>query len=235
MRIKTIGAGVGIVLLMSAAIALPAGATTEPSGTPSGKTPVIFVHGFLESGSLWNTAISNLKAHGYTSGDITNFTYDSTRAASSVAAQLGTEVDKLRSFTGKSKVDIVSHSFGSMVSRYCIELGTCKGKVAHWESEAGADNGTSIANACVGFDASCRDMAGITNTILQLKSNWNQITSQGIKVQVQWSPNDGVIIPATNSQELAPAQNVQLGGGITHLQIPGNAGVNATLLKFLGT
>ena len=150
-----------------------------------------------------------------------------------MASTLATEVNKLLSFTHKSKVDIVSHSFGSMVSRYCIELGGCKGKVAEWESEAGADNGTSIARACVGFDASCRDMAGTTNTISQLQANWNQITSQGIKVQVQWSPSDGVIMPATNSQEPAPAQNIQLGGGITHLQIPGNAGVIQTMANFL--
>ena len=56
MRFRQVAAGVGVALLVSVVVALPAGATTEPSGTPSGKTPVIFVHGFLENGTLWNNA-----------------------------------------------------------------------------------------------------------------------------------------------------------------------------------
>jgi triacylglycerol lipase len=225
-------AGLGVVLMIAAfVLAAPSGATTEPSGTPSGKVPVIFVHGFEESGSMWNTAISYFEAHGYTSGDITNFTYDSTKAASAISPQLGTEVDKLLKYTGKSKVDIVSHSFGSMVTRYCMELGTCKGKVNHWMSMAGADNGTSIANYCT-YDASCRDMNGSTSTISTLKSNYGQLASQGIKVEVQWTPNDGVIIPATNSQEASPATNVQVSSSLTHLTIYSNSAVIQETVSF---
>ena len=31
---------------------------------------------------------------------------------------------------------------GSMVAKTCIIIGGCKGKVAHWETMSGVDNGT---------------------------------------------------------------------------------------------
>ena len=211
------------------------GPTVRPTGAPSGKTPVIFVHGYTESPSMWDTAAAAFKAAGYTAGDITEFSYDSNLAASTVATQLAAEVDHLRQFTGKAKVDIVSHSYGAMVSRYCIELGSCQGKVSHWMSLAGADNGTSIANLCAFFADSCKDMSGQTNTITQLQANWSQITTQGIKVEVQWTTNDGVIIPATASKELAPATNVEVSSSLNHLNIFTDAGVIAETIRFFTT
>jgi len=207
--------------------------TIRPTGPPSAHTPVIFVHGWNANETMWDTAIARFKSAGYTSGDITVLYYDSTKPAAEAAAALATEVDFLRSSTGKAKVDIVSHSLGSMVTRYCIELGSCSGKVSHWMSLAGADNGTSIALLCAAFSASCADMAGQTPTIQSLQANWSQITTQGVKVEVQWSPNDGVILPATNSKNPAPATNDEL-AGLAHSAIPNDPGVLAETVAFFG-
>jgi hypothetical protein len=119
-----------------------------------------------------------------------------------------------------------------MVSRYCIELGGCAGKVSHWMSLAGADNGTLFGLACAAFQASCADMAGQTSTIADLQASWSQITTQGVEVEVQWSPNDGVIIPATNSTNPVPATNVELSGGIAHNDIPDDPAVLAETISF---
>lgn len=225
-------AAIALVLVLAVTACGP---TVRPTGAPSGKTPVIFVHGFSGSPSMWDTAANAFKAAGYTAGDITEISYDSNQSAATAAAQLATEIDYLRQFTGKDKVDIVSHSFGSMVSRWCVELGNCKNKVSHWMSLAGADNGTSIAGLCTFFADSCKDMNGQTNTITQLQANWSQISTQGIKVEVQWSTNDGVIIPATNSKELAPAKNVEVSSTLSHNTIPTDAGVIAETINFLKT
>jgi triacylglycerol lipase len=227
-------------LLLAAAVAalLLAGTacqTIRPTGPPSTHTPVIFVHGWNSNESMWDTARATFQAAGYTSGDITVLYYDSGQSAQTAAATLAAEVDHLRSYTGQSKVDIVSHSLGSMVTRYCIELGSCAGKVDHWMSLAGADNGTSLALLCAGFQASCADMAGQTPTIANLQAAWSEISAQGVDVEVQWSPNDGVIIPATNSQNPPPAINVQLDGSLAHLEIPDDPGVLAETIDFFAS
>lgn len=122
-----------------------------------------------------------------------------------------------------------------MVTRHCIELGSCAGKVDHWMSLAGADNGTLLAALCAEFQASCADMSGQTSTIADLQAAWPQISEQGVKVQVQWSANDGVIIPATNSQNPPPAVNVEIDSSLSHNDIPHDPGVLAATIGFLAS
>jgi triacylglycerol lipase len=207
--------------------------TIRPTGTPSGNTPVVFVHGWNGDETLWNTAVEEFRDAGYSTGDITVLYFDSAISAEEASAILATEVDYLRDYTGQDEVDIVSHSYGSMVTRYCIELGDCADKVEHWMSLAGADNGTSLAALCAFFQASCADMAGQTSTIADLQAAWPQIAAQGVQVEVQWSANDGVIIPAANSQNPAPAVNVEVDSTLTHNDLPSDLGVLAETIDFL--
>lgn len=220
-------AGVVVLVLLGSACQ-----TIRPSGAASGRTPVVFVHGWSADETMWEPAVAAFKAAGYTDGDMTVLYYDSGLGAADAAAVLATEVDHLRSYTGKARVDIVSHSYGSMVTRSCIALGSCAGKVNHWMSLAGADNGTATAIFCA-FQPSCADMAAQTPTIANLQTAWPQIASQNVKVEIQWSANDGVIVPATNSQNLAPAVNVALPGAPAHNDIPKDAAVlNETIAFF---
>jgi hypothetical protein len=48
----------------------------------------------------------------------------------------------------------------------------------------------------------------------------------------EWTPNDGVILPATNSQNPAPAVNVELPSTLAHNDLPTNAGVLAETIDF---
>jgi len=225
-RVTTIAALIAVLVLGTAC------ETIRPTGTPSGNTPVVFVHGWNANETLWDTAVEQFHDAGYTTGDITVLYYDSSISAQEASAILATEVDHLLDYTGQASVDIVSHSFGSMVTRYCIELGDCAGKVDHWMSLAGADNGTSFASLCAFFQASCADMAGQTTTIADLQANWPQIAAQGVQVEVQWSANDGVIIPATNSQNPAPATNVEVSSTLAHNDLPADPGVLAETIAF---
>ncbi len=205
----------------------------RPTGPPSGRTPVVFVHGWNGSEATWDAAVAQFEAAGYAPGDITVLYYDSSLSASAAAEVLAAEVDHLKAYTGEAKVDIVSHSFGSMVTKWCIELGGCANDVAHWMSLAGADNGTSIAGLCAALSASCADMAGQTTTIATLQANWGQITTQGVEVEVQWSANDAVIQPATSSKNPPPAVNVEVSSTLAHNDLPSNAGVIAEAIAFL--
>jgi triacylglycerol lipase len=225
-RISTMAALIAVLVLGTACQII------RPTGTPSGNTPVVFVHGWNGNETLWDSAVDQFHDAGYTTGDITVLYYDSSISAQEASAILATEVDHLRDYTGQTKVDIVSHSYGSMVTRYCIELGGCAGKVDHWMSLAGADNGTSIAGLCAFFQASCADMSGQTTTIADLQAAWPQIAAQGVHVEVQWTANDGVIIPATNSKNPAPATNIEVDSTLTHNDLPADPGVLAETIDF---
>src|SRR5688572_24510311 len=97
--------------LLSAALvtALLLGATAcstiRPSGPPSGRTPVVFVHGWNGSPSMWDPAVAAFLAAGYTSGDITVLSYDSGASVQQATVTLAQEVDHLRSYTGQAEVD----------------------------------------------------------------------------------------------------------------------------------
>jgi pimeloyl-ACP methyl ester carboxylesterase len=210
--------------------------TIRASGPASGKTPVIFLHGYSEEDTaMWNVAVEKFKAAGYTTGDYTLEVYDShTKSASDVAAELAIEVDWLTAHTGKPKVDIVAHSLGDLITKACVVQGGCAGKVAHWENLAGAQNGTEVALQCP--EPACVDMYPGSALITALAAaDEPAIEAQGVKVQVQWTPNDGVIVPATNSQELEYADNVQVDGSLTHLTIFADPGVIDRALTFLAS
>jgi triacylglycerol lipase len=226
--------------------------TVKPSGQASTHTPVVFVHGWFEGNTIWGTYKNALTAAGYKNGDITNFGYNSTASgnnsgAATIAGQLATAVDaaiayaKANGNPGASKVDIISHSYGSMVSRYCFELGGCAGKVNKWVSVAGADGGTAIASipAALG-QGSGRDMSNNSQVVQQLKApaNVQKAINDGVQVMVLWSTTDGVINPATNSQWPSPASpdpasNRQL-TGVNHMSILTNQEAVSACVAFLG-
>jgi len=226
---KRTSAAMGLAALL---VICTACQTIRPTGTPTGRTPVVFVHGWNGDETMWETAVARFQAAGYSSGDISVVYYDSALSAQDASAILATEVDHLRAYTGQAEVDIVSHSYGSMVTRSCIELGSCAGKVDHWMSLAGADNGTALAGLCASFQPSCADMSGQSPTVAQLQGAWNQITAQGVRVEVQWTANDGVIIPATNSKNPAPAINIEVSSSLTHNQLPADPGVIDETIAF---
>jgi triacylglycerol lipase len=207
--------------------------TQRASGAGSGKTPVIFVHGFFSNGSMWSAAQTAFKAAGYTSGDITVFNYDYSQVGAAQAGQaLATEVDFLIQKSGRPKVDIVAHSLGNLVTKACVVDGNCKDKVAHWANFAGAQNSTSIANLCTG--PSCDDMKPGSALVTKLQGlDDAAMAAQGVKEQVHWSVNDGVILPPENSKEVY-AENINV-DSTSHLTISNDAGVLRDTIAFFAT
>jgi triacylglycerol lipase len=211
-----------------------AGCTTHP---PAGRAPVIFVHGWAEDGTMWDSAVAALTAQGYAASDLNRFDYASTGegAVDAVTAseQLAARVDEVRQATGRARVDIVAHSLGNLVTKHCIVEGGCAGKVAHWANLAGAQNGTEIAVFCSETDPACVDMLPGSALITRLQdADDAQIAAQKVKVQVHWSAQDGVIIPPEGSQE-PYADNIQVADTLTHLMIPDDPGVLADTVRFL--
>ncbi|MET0342988.1 MAG: hypothetical protein ABW252_18420 [Polyangiales bacterium] len=208
--------------------------TTRASGASSEHVPVIYVHGIgADLFDLWQPARTYLLEHGYTKGDITDFHYTSLDGAAPAAEKLAQEVDWLIAKTGKAKVAIVSHSFGSLVTKLCVVEGGCKGKVSHWSSLAGANNGTNLR---LGFGSKAEVDLVVDGPLITriAASAAEQIAAQGVKVQVQWSPTDQAVVPPTLSKETW-AENVELPGSVTHQTILWEAAVIARTHAFLQT
>jgi len=167
-------------------------------------TPVVFVHGYTGSASNWTTAIALFEAAGYSSNELYAFQYDWSASNKTSAQQLATYINQVRAQTGSSKVDIVNHSMGGLVTRwYVSELGGAA-NVSHVASLAGANHGTTAALACTIY-ASCQEMVPGSSFIQTLTATGDE-TPGSAKYATWYSPCDGVINPYT-STELTGATN----------------------------
>jgi triacylglycerol lipase len=212
---------------------------TPPPPPPAGKAPVIFVHGYAESGAMWETAVTYFTAHGYQASDLTRFDYPSAGPgalnATQAAEKLAAAVDTVLGTTKAHKVDIVAHSLGNLVTKTCIVEGGCKNKVAHWANIAGAQNGTDLAADPTNCpDPACADMTPGSPLITKLQADDDKaIAVQHVGVQVHWSPKDGIIVPPERSKEETYGENIQVADTIDHFTISNDPGVLADTVAFL--
>ncbi|NLV56484.1 MAG: alpha/beta fold hydrolase [Acidimicrobiales bacterium] len=156
-----------LVALAVLATTLAFGSSAAPAGAAA-KDPVIVVAGFTTGPLIapgYAPLVARLRADGYT----TEILYYEDYGVGDIATQsakLRDRVNALKARTGASKVDLVAHSMGGLVSRYYVKN---LGGSAHVDSliMLGTPNyGTSIANiasfltlgTCIGITA-CQQMA----------------------------------------------------------------------------
>jgi triacylglycerol lipase len=224
------------VVLVSAIALMGCTTPHHPADPPpkKGKAPVIFVHGYAENGAMWDVAVAHFTANGYTAENLVRFDYPSVGEgavdAAGASERLAGKVDEVRRATGAHRVDIVAHSLGNLVTKHCIVEGGCRGKIAHWGNIAGAQNGTEIASQCT--DPACADMLPGSALITRLQAaDDKQIAAQHVKVQVHWTPNDGIIVPPEASKE-PYAQNIQVSETLDHFTIFVDTGVLQDTVTF---
>jgi hypothetical protein len=86
-----------------------------PVPVPSGKDPIIFVHGFLASGDTYEKQVKRFTSNGYSLADLYAFDWNSLGDRSVINRNLNTLVDSVLARTGKTKVHLVGHSAGTGV------------------------------------------------------------------------------------------------------------------------
>jgi triacylglycerol lipase len=149
-------AAMALIALLAAGTASAA----KPGGGGGGGTvahnPILFVHGWSESGTIWNTDISRFQADGWTSAQLNNWSYNTSQSNATTAAQIQTKVDQILSATGATKVDLITHSMGALSTRYYIKNLGGTTKVHNWVSLGGPNHGTDIANLCT--SQACTEM-----------------------------------------------------------------------------
>jgi triacylglycerol lipase len=186
----------------AAAICL-VGAAMAPSAA-FGQDPILFVHGYVESASLWKTMISRFEKDGYSKSFLSAYSYNTSQSNKVDAELVKTEVEKLLKTTGASKVDIISHSMGSLNTRWYIKFLGGESNVDDWVSLGGPNHGTETAKFC--FSTSCVEMR-VGSTFLK-ELNEGDETPGIVNYGTWWSPCDEIINP-DSSVALAGATNTE--------------------------
>jgi len=84
-----------------------------PEPLPSGKDPIIFVHGFLASGDTYEKQVKRFTSNGYSQADLYTFDWNSLGDRNVVNSNLNKLVDTVLARTGKTKIHLVGHSAGT--------------------------------------------------------------------------------------------------------------------------
>jgi triacylglycerol lipase len=204
----------------AAAITLLAacGSITDPSGPGApgsalaarkpprpARTPILFVHGFNSSASIWTTMIGRFKRDGWLDSELASFSYNTAASNATTAAIISQKVDSIRQAKGVSQVAIVGHSMGTLSARYYTRNLGGDLKVSALVSLAGANHGTNTAIFCL--QTSCREMVpGSTflNALNETDETWG-----APRYAAWWSPCDEVINPRDSALLSGGAQNTQ--------------------------
>jgi len=162
-----------------------------PAQAATAHQPILFVHGWNSSGATWNEMLASLRAIGYTDSELFAISYNTSQSNVTTAQQLKTKVDEIQAQTGWATIDVISHSMGSMSSRYYLKNLGGQGEVDAWVSLAGANHGTSTARFCP--QTSCKEMKPKSSFLTALNSV--DETPGAVRYRTWWSACDTTINP----------------------------------------
>lgn len=172
----------------------------------SAQDPILFVHGWSESSSLWSTMIKNFEKDGYPKSYLSSYSYNTSTSNKTLAeTEVKSRVESLKKATGATKVDIIAHSMGSLNTRWYIKfVSDGEANVDDWVSLGGPNHGTDTANFC--FSAACTEMR-VGSTFLS-ELNAGDETPGAVSYGTWWSPCDEIINP-DSSVALTGATNTK--------------------------
>jgi triacylglycerol lipase len=211
-----------------AAIALCiTGAALAPAAMA--KEPILFVHGWSESASAWNTMIANFEKDGYAKSELSAYSYNTSNSNKTTAEnEVKSRVEALKKATGATKVDIVAHSMGSLNTRWYIKfVAGGEANVDDWVSLGGPNHGTEFANFC--FSTACTEMRVGSKFLAEL--NAGDETPGAVNYGTWWSPCDEIINP-DSSVALSGATNTKT-ACLSHAALRTDATVYAQVREFV--
>ncbi|MEV7523919.1 alpha/beta hydrolase [Streptomyces sp. NPDC091371] len=212
------------VLIALAVCAAPAAAVPAASPPPD---PVVFVHGWNSDGAAWNTMAGRFRSDGWPADRLYQWTYETSQSNTTTASQLASTIDRVLAESGAARVDVVTHSMGSLSSRYYLRNLGGDAKVDAWVSLAGPNHGTNTARWCGG--ASCIEMRPGSAFLNAL--NTGDETPGPTRYATWWSSCDAIINPGS-SVALTGAVNTQA-PCLQHTAFTEDAGVYAEVRDHL--
>ncbi len=198
-----------------------------PAAVAAAHAPILFVHGYKESSSLWTTMIGKFEKDGWGKSELTNWTYNTSQSNATTAKEVATKVSEIKSKTGATKVDLVTHSMGGLSTRYYIKNLGGESTIETWVSLGGPNHGTTTANLCA--ETSCVEMRPGSTFLTAL--NAGDETPGPVKYGTWWSPCDEIINPHT-SVILTGATNTET-ECISHAALTTNEKVYTQVREFV--
>jgi triacylglycerol lipase len=181
------------LLAFASTAAILVGLTGVAPASSFAQDPILFVHGWTESASLWNTMIGRFEKDGYAKSALMAYSYNTATSNKTLAeTEVKSHVETLlKNNPGATKVDIIAHSMGSLNTRWYIKFLGGESKVDDWVSLGGPNHGTETANACT--QTSCVEMR-VGSTFLK-ELNATDETPGAVNYGTWWSPCDEIINP----------------------------------------
>jgi len=190
--------------------------------------PILFVHGYSRTASDWKTMIGRFEKDGWKKSQLSAYSYNTSQSNKTTAETIvKSEVEKLLSSTGASKVDIIAHSMGSLNTRWYIKFLGGESKVDDWVSLGGPNHGTDFAKFC--FSVSCVEMRQNSTFLNEL--NAGDETPGTVNYGTWWSPCDEIINP-DSSVPLSGATNTET-ACISHLNLMQDETVYTQVREFV--
>lgn len=191
-----------------------ANADAIPEPVPSGKTPVVFLHGFLASGDTYEKQVKRFTSNGYSLADLYAFDWNTLDLGADNVGNLNKFIDQVLAKTGAAQVDLVGHSAGTgIVQQYTQRY---RSKVKHLVLLAGfppdQQDSTPILNIYSTFDyiaTGGKDVSGGTNLKLSDKDHY-EVATCAQTFEAMYKFFNGGQSPAT--LEYTPDNDVILSG-----------------------
>ncbi len=121
----------------------------SPGNRPSGRMPVLFVHGIYCNAAVWWWIRRYLQARGLHG----TFTIDLEPPVGDIddyAGQLARRIDEVCETTGSSHVLVIGHSMGGLVARACLQNIAGPGRIAKLITLGSPHHGSGLAYWGVG-------------------------------------------------------------------------------------
>jgi pimeloyl-ACP methyl ester carboxylesterase len=109
----------------------------EPEACDATVPPVVFAHGFVETGDAFANQSMRFASNGYCLGRVFAFDWNTIGDFEQELERFGGYVDRVLFETGADRIDLIGHSMGTALSRAYLDIPENAAKVAHYVSIAG--------------------------------------------------------------------------------------------------
>jgi triacylglycerol lipase len=191
--------------------------------------PILFVHGYGGASSNWDTMKSRFLADGWLDVELYSYNYSFLASNSATAAEIKSQVDDILKKTGATKVDIITHSMGSVSSRFYLKNLGGTDKVDAWVSLGGPNHGTDDVDLQNCQTTPCREIAPGSTFLANL--NAGDETPGLVRYGTWRSPCDTTINPDESVVLLGAINN--LTACIVHFNLITDATVYAQVRDFI--
>ena len=216
-----------LVAALLAVVALFASGCAGSRRAARERNPVVFVHGWSASASVWEAMTERFRADGWPEPYLVAWSYDTNLSNVETAGLLAAQVDAVLAETGASRVDIVAHSMGALPARYYVRDLGGDARVDGLVALGSPNHGTLTAYTC--RSEACREMRPGSSFLRAL--NEDDETPGAVRYATWRSPCDLVVVPQ-NSPALEEATN-RVTACLLHLELPTDAAVYAQVRDWL--